>query len=249
MKTLILLMSCLATPLVGQDIFVLGEVHDNPAHHLEQALRISEIGPSAVVYEMLTPAMADIVNQSDNLDPALGDKIGWEEAGWPDFTIYAPVFAASDAPVYGAALPRAQIMGAIGKGAAAVFGSHALDYGLGPLPAEVQADFEQEINLDHCEALPQEMWSGMVEAQRLRDAHFAKVALQALEDTGGPVVVITGNGHARNDRAIPAVIALARPDVAVTSLGILESDDQANLYDEVVITDPAEREDPCLAFR
>ncbi|WP_370222763.1 ChaN family lipoprotein, partial [Pararhodobacter marinus] len=36
-------------------ILVLGEVHDNPQHHRNQARAIRAQSPAAVVWEMLTP--------------------------------------------------------------------------------------------------------------------------------------------------------------------------------------------------
>jgi uncharacterized iron-regulated protein len=79
---------------------------------------------------------------------------------------------------------------------------------------------------------------------------LAQVALQALDETGGPVVVITGNGHARTDWGMPATLARARRDVKVVSVGQGE-DDQAptGRFDLVVMSPLVQREDPCLAFR
>ena len=39
----------------GADILVLGELHDNPAHHLYQAQIVAAAHPSALVVEMLSP--------------------------------------------------------------------------------------------------------------------------------------------------------------------------------------------------
>jgi uncharacterized iron-regulated protein len=93
------------------------------------------------------------------------------------------------------------------------------------------------------------MLPGMVEAQRLRDARFAQTALRALEETGGPVAVITGNGHARTDRGMPRALARLAPGVDVLSLGQLESRPAAPPpFDVWRVTEPAERPDPCAAF-
>lgn len=249
MRTALALMLWIAAPAVAQDIHVLGEVHDNPLHHIEQANQIAAIGPSAIVFEMLTPDQAALVNANDRNDPNLGTFIGWEEAGWPDFAIYAPIFEASDAPVYGAALPRDTVIAAITSSAAEVFGEGADRYGLNTMSDDLRAAMEAEQAEAHCDALTVEMLPGMVEAQRLRDAHFARVTLTAYDETGGPVVLITGNGHARIDRAVPAYITRVRPDLTVHALGILEIPDDDAPFDTVIVTAPAERDDPCAAFR
>lgn len=249
MRTALALMLWIAAPAVAQDIHILGEVHDNPLHHIEQARQIAAIAPSAIVFEMLTPDQAALVNSSDRHDPNLGAIIGWEAAGWPDFAIYAPIFAASDAPVYGAALPRDTVIAAITSSAAEIFGEGAERYGLTMLSDDLLAAMEAEQAEAHCDALPAEMLPGMVEAQRLRDAHFARATLAAYDETGGPVVLITGNGHARIDRAVPSYIARVRPELSVHALGLLEAAEDDAPFDTVIVTAPAERDDPCAAFQ
>ena len=43
------------------DVVLLGEVHDNPAHHAFQAEAVAYLAPRALVFEMLTPAQAALV--------------------------------------------------------------------------------------------------------------------------------------------------------------------------------------------
>lgn len=233
-------------------IAVLGEVHDNAAHHLAQAAAVAALQPKALVFEMLDPAQAAKVTPDLIATPdKLAEVLGWEASGWPDFAIYAPIFAAAPtARIYGAALPRDQVRRAMKEPLAQVF-PEAARFGLdAPYPADLQAQLEAETQADHCNALPVEMLPGMVAAQRLRDGAFAQTTLQALSETGGPVAVITGSGHARADRAVPALIAKADPGVKLLSLGQLErpaAGDQP--FDLWIVTDPAPREDPCKAFQ
>ncbi len=235
------------------DITILGEVHDNPAHHAVQAERVAAIGPKALVFEMLSPEQAAAAVGVSRADAAaLGAALGWDGTGWPDFSLYAPIFAAApDAVIYGSAVPHDAMVAAMKDGAGAVFGDEAAIYGLAPLDPADQAVREAEQADAHCGALPPEMLPGMVEVQRLRDASFARTALAALDQTGGPVVVITGDGHARTDRAVPFYIRAARPEVTVWSLGQLEGPPEGDEpYDEVLVSPPPpDRPDPCLAFK
>ncbi|MES2665043.1 MAG: ChaN family lipoprotein [Pseudomonadota bacterium] len=101
----------------------------------------------------------------------------------------------------------------------------------------------------HCGALPEEMLAGMVQAQRLRDAALASAVVQAADETGGPVVVITGSGHARRDTGVPAMLARAAPDLSVLSVGQLEADPGPDApYDLWIITPPTPRDDPCAGL-
>lgn len=234
------------------DLIFIGEVHDNPAHHARQAEIVAAVQPAAVVWEMLTPEQAALVTP-DLRGAALGEALDWAESGWPDFAMYAPIFdAAGNARHLGAAVPRAQARAVIEQPLAEVFGTDTARFGLDqPLPEAQQTAREALQMAAHCDALPVEMLPMMVDIQRLRDAALARAALDALARTGGPVAVITGNGHARKDWGVPAVLALAAPDVSVYVIGQAEAEVSAmhGLFDAELLADPVDRGDPCDAFR
>lgn len=239
--------------MAGAQVVVLGEVHDNPSHHRVQAQAVAALRPLALVFEMLTPAQAARATPEVRADPAvLGQVLGWAESGWPDFAMYAPIFAAApQALIVGGALDRAEVRRAMTEGAAPVFGAEAARYGLDqPLPPDDQAAREALQQEAHCNALPQDLLPGMVAAQRLRDAALARAVVQALAATGGPVAVITGTGHVRRDQGIPAALAFAAPDLSVLAVGQLEADPGPGApFDVWLVTDPVDRPDPCAAFR
>lgn len=239
---------------VGADVVFLGEQHDNPAHHARQARIVEDLAPVALVFEMLTAEQAARVSPELIADEAaLEAVLGWEDSGWPDFSMYHPIFlAAPDAAYFGAAIPRDEARRVMSDGIVAVFGDSAARYGLGSaLPAEQQARREALQMAAHCDALPETMLPMMVSIQRLRDAALARAALEALDETGGPVVVITGNGHARKDWGAPAALARAAPDVRVASLGQGEKAFGApeGGFDRVEIAADVDRGDPCAAFQ
>jgi uncharacterized iron-regulated protein len=234
-------------------VLILGEVHDNPHHHEGQAEAVAGLRPTAIVFEMLTQEQADAVVPAIRLDAdALAAALGWDGSGWPDFAMYHPIFAAApDAAVYGAGVPREETRRAVAEGAAAVLGADAASFGLdATLPEAEMAERVAEQREAHCDALPEDQLPGMVEAQRLRDAALARTVLRALDETGGPVAVITGNGHARRDRGIPAYLEAARPGLEIVSLGQFEEPPEGDVpFDFWRVTEPAERGDPCEAFR
>ncbi|WP_456386749.1 ChaN family lipoprotein [Profundibacter sp.] len=239
--------------LPSADVVILGEVHDNGLHHLGQAAAIEAIRPKAVVFEMLTPKQASVITPELLGDQvALAAALEWENSGWPDFALYYPVFAGlQGVHVFGAARPRDEVRRSFSEGAAAVFGAGADALGLvQDLPSgQLELRMQEQFNA-HCEAMPLEMMGGMVEAQRFRDAAFGDVVLRAYEATGGPVVLIAGNGHTRKDWGVPAVLAQVVPDLTVLTVAHLEVPVQdVPPFDLWVITQAAEREDPCLAFK
>lgn len=234
------------TPPVGQQVYVLGEVHDNAAHHSEQARLVELIAPKAVVWEMLTPEQANVLAGLDLSDAtAVEAALAWHESGWPDFSMYHPIFlAAGRATHVGAAVIRDDVKEAMMNGAQSMIGME-----LPRFTPDVQAALEAEQAEAHCNALPPDLLPGMVEAQRLRDAALAGAAYQAGVDFGTPVVIITGTGHARTDTGAPAHLRAMDPDVKVWSLGQLEHPQTEGPFDAVNVTPPTPREDPCLAFR
>jgi uncharacterized iron-regulated protein len=238
------------------DIVILGEVHDNPVHHAHQAIAIGALDPRALVFEMLTPEVAArATTEARSSYGSLKSALAWDASGWPDFTVYYPLFAAApEAVISGADVPRDDVRRALDLGAARVFGADAATYGLASaLPEADQHALEDDLAVSHCGLLPDDRLAPMAEVQRLRDAELARAAVDAHRATGGPVVVIAGSGHARSDRGIPAYIAAAAPDLAVLSIGQAEvapgTDIGPQPYDLWLVTDPHPRPDPCAAFR
>lgn len=238
--------------LDAAQVVLLGERHDNPDHHKVQAQMVERLKPSAIVFEMLTESQVDAITyENRGSEAALEDALNWAESGWPDFAMYYPVFAAApEARIYGAQLDREIARDAIRDGVETVFGTDAELYGLTePLDENEQSSREELQAVAHCNKLPEDMLPAMVDVQRMRDAVLARTTLAALNETGGPVVVITGNGHARKDWGVPVFLRAIEPDLALVSLGQGEDDSPPVGKFDVILSSPApEREDPCEVF-
>jgi uncharacterized iron-regulated protein len=256
MKYLSILISLIASAGFAQslpqaDVYILGETHDNAAHHAKQADWVSDLSPKALVFEMLpAEAAANIAPELRKDEAALAALDWWGNAS-PDGVLYAPILlAAPEAKVYGAHINRETTRAAMGVGIAAHFGTEAEAYGLAkPLPEAEQTAREAMQLAAHCDALPAEMLPVMVDVQRLRDAGLARATAQALAETGGPVAVITGNGHARKDWGMPVYLIKAHSDVVVYSIGQGEDETAPEgEFDHITYSPAAEREDPCAAF-
>ena len=113
----------------------------------------------------------------------------------------------------------------------------------------------------HCGYLPEDQMEPMVQVQRARDAQMAERLIAS--DKGDGAVLITGAGHARTDRGVPAHLARKAPGVRVRSVAFLEvSADKRQPqdyveapgagrlpYDYVWFTPVAEREDLCAKLK
>ena len=82
---------------LAADWILLGEKHDNPAHHQLQARIVAAIGAAgrrpAVVWEMAGPDQAEAFASAKIAEvSALGQALGWEERGWPAWSRSEPAF-------------------------------------------------------------------------------------------------------------------------------------------------------------
>lgn len=250
----------LSASLNGADILILGEIHDNPVHHINQARIVQEFQPNALVFEMIEPADArKILPETRANAVQLEELLQWGTRGWPDFAMYYPIIAAApDAAIYGGALPSDIVRRAVGEGAAPVFGDAAALFGLDEtLPDQQLADRIQLQQDAHCGALPEEILPGMVEAQRLRDAALSRATVAAWTNANAGdetvlVIVITGNGHAREDWGVPAMLRTyfaGSPDIDIRTLGQFEETAPIDApFTVTLATKAAERDDPCAVF-
>ncbi|MDE9451266.1 ChaN family lipoprotein [Aliiroseovarius sp. Z3] len=228
------------------DVVIIGETHDNPAHHDVQAQIVAALQPAALVLEMLTPEQVAALTKD-----LPGYGAAWKEAGWPDYKMYLPIFTASNAEIFGAAVPRDVARASYTDGVAAHFDGDVALFGLDqPLPTD---QYDQRLDLQffaHCEAMPRIALGGMIEVQRLRDATLAKAAVDALDQVGKPMVIITGNGHARTDWGVPAMLRLARSELVIISVGQAEDGNAPEgTFDLVYDAPSVDRPDPCDAFK
>lgn len=249
----------LASHLARADIVVLGEIHDNAAQHLAQAWLVGRLRPAGIAFEMIPEAKEAAIEAllADGGAPEeIGESIGWDRDGWGDWALYRPIFEASSARRYtGGGVGRDLLMRAGAEGAASVVpDARFAPFLSDPLDPDTRAALEDEMIAAHCNKLPREAAAGMVEVQRLRDASFAAATLRAHE-AGGPTVLVTGNGHARTDRGVPAYLAAVAPELETASVGLIETGPEGQAladhdlpFDFVWFTAPAQRPDPCASF-
>lgn len=235
------------------DVVIVGEIHPNLEHRENQAAVVSLVQPEGLVFEMIDKGQGEAFGAGYRGADRQGflDRIDVGEFGWKTLDQYLTILdVVPEAEIFGAASPRADLRRTVSDGAAAVFGEEAERYGLAdPLPEAQQSEREALQMEAHCNALPEQMLGGMVEAQRFRDAAFARRIVEAFEKTGGPIVMITGNGHAREDWGIPAALRRAAPELNVLSIGQFEATDGDSPYDIHIKTAPFDEGDPCASFK
>ncbi|WP_257460289.1 ChaN family lipoprotein [Archangium lipolyticum] len=252
---------------------LLGERHDNPDHHRLQAELVRGLTASGrkpvLAFEMLDTEQQHAVDEALARAPgdpdAIAQAVTWEKSGWPDWPLYRPIFAAGTERglrILGANLPRRQVRELVTRGPEALAPETRTRLGLDtPLPEPVDRAMRAEMHESHCGHLPESMLAPMVLAQRARDAQMADRLLSAASEDGA--ILITGAGHARTDRGVPAELSRRAPSLLVLAVAFLEVSPEAREpggyvptdspgklpYDYVWFTPATEREDPCAAFR
>ena len=249
--------------LQGARVILLGELHDNATHHQLQAKIAGELSPGlALIFEMVPVTKSSILEKlpstlRDQLPADLAEQLEWESSGWPDFSLYAPLFEL--APKHGVKLfagnlPRSDIRAIARQD---IKRDHPLfdRLNLRDLPpAHHDKGLLEELFQAHCEAVPREHLYGMAAAQQAVDAHFALQIDQALQRPEiDRAILIAGRGHVRRDRGVSFHLLRRQPDLSIVSIGLIEESEglqDAALYDYVIVTPQPERKgDMCDLFR
>jgi len=233
--------------LARSDYVLLGELHDNPAHHARRGELIEALQPAAVVAEQLNAGAvvrfgADLLA---SLSEAGFDAKAW---GWP---MHQPVFAAAavaGVPVLGGNLSRERARSVAREGEAAWTMPQRELLQRAPLGDGARELLDADLVRGHCGQLSAERLPGIRAAQRARDATMAQAMVEA---SSRPVVLVAGNGHVRLDYGVGQLLARLEPGARTTSVGFVEPDQampRGQPYTYLWVTAKAERKDPCAGF-
>ncbi|MEF2551928.1 ChaN family lipoprotein [Aurantimonas sp. A2-1-M11] len=257
----------------GARYVLLGEIHDNPDHHRLQADIIGGLArlgaEPSVVFEMIPERFAGVLEDfaaAGGKDLAsLSEQLQWTERGWPDFSIYQPVFeavVADDLAMRAGDLDRETIMAIGEKGLDALSEADVARLSLRlPVSADQSADLADTIRTAHCGLMPEGAIGQMALVQRARDGALADAMVEAAEDSGS-AVLIAGSGHVRKDWGVPNILAERDPDAATVAVQMVEvSDSESEAadygltseapapYDYTIFTPRSDIADHCAELR
>jgi len=238
------------------DIVLLGEVHDNPVDHALRGALITAFAERhpAVVFEQFAESDAPIPLPAPG-DSMTGwlDRNGFDRRGWR-WPLHQPVVDAAIAhgrSLWGSGLSREKLRAVVREGDAGAPEDLRRLMERAPLDSMARAVLDRELIEGHCGQLPASQVPGMRSAQVTRDASMTRALVQAAAT--GPAWLIAGNGHVRNDVAVPRILRVAAPTKIVLTVGLLEREPsgaspdagERQMYDLVIITPRTVREDPC----
>lgn len=257
--------------LPGARYVLLGEVHDNSAHHRLRrdliAALIRDGGRPAIAMEQfdrerqtsLDSAIAEGARDIEGIrNTTQFNDQGWH---WPDYAPIIRLALDNRLPLLAANLSRNDAFRIATSTTTAVLGSSSVtELRLNqPLPEAAQRKLERAIDDGHCGKAPAKILPGMIAAQRARDAVMAQI-LQQHASSG--VVLIAGNGHVRRDFGVPFYLQAHTAPEKIIAVGFIEVQDGLKApgeyydsaspeYDYIVFTARMAREDPCanLSFK
>jgi len=244
---------------------LLGEVHDNAAQHrlrLELLRRAFASGwrPAIAMEQFDIERQPDIdrarrerPRDAQHLIVQATSAAGSDRPGdgwnWEFYRPYVALALEYDVPLLAANLSNGDTRRIVRGGLSASFGPErlaalGLDRAIAPDWERAQ---EREVDRGHCGALPATLWPRMAQAQFARDAVMADIVRRHARQG---IVLLAGNGHVRRDLGVPRWLGNEAP--RLFTLGLLERDDTDTLveaFDATLRTEPAERPDPCAAFK
>ena len=246
----------LVQAMQGHRIVLLGEVHDNAVQHALRAAALRQWvvqgARPAIAFEQFDRERQSDIERARRERPADADYViaqakssgDWRWASYRPFIALALEY---DLPIVAANLSRGEAMRVANKGWPALFDPATRGaLGLDALPADFRRKHEEAIALGHCNQLPADALPALARAQMARDIVMAQ-SIRPYADRG--IVLLAGNGHVRRDIGVPFWLPADAARAAI-SIGVLERDDSlvpesARDFDAYVITDRAERPDPC----
>ena len=236
-------------------VLLLGEVHDNrQGHQLRYELLRQRVGAGwrpVIVMEQFDRENQDLLDKAQKgcLDAQCVIRVV-NGPRW-DWQLYYPVIQLAltyHLPLVAGNLSRADASRVVRDGLQAAFDPQGIkDYRLDqPVPAELRAAQQRQIEAGHCGMLPAMMVDGMVDAQLARDIWMARTIR---EQRPRDVVLIAGNGHVRKDIGVARWLNLVQPILTVRAEGYVEPGDDAGRYDRSYALRTQVRPDPCAKFR
>jgi uncharacterized iron-regulated protein len=225
-------------------VVLLGEVHDNPQHHLvredilwprwDSGAPTGGLQPGAVFEHIRVDQKSSLERFYDQAARSrrlwtasdLLKGLGWQDSGWPAAAMFEPLFAGAlwaKMPILPGDAARER-MKALARGdLSALTETELALIKIGEdMPQPLVGALNEELVESHCGLMPASAFGSMNIAQRFRDAHLARALVDAAE-VNGAAFLLAGNGHVRTDRGVPWYVRRIAPGRQVLAVTLLEA--------------------------
>lgn len=250
------------------EYLLLGEQHDNLAHHQHQSWIIQQFQQSqtqvSVAFEMIDDQQGNMLARHEvtSAEVMIG-LLNQTRNHWDYEHRYKDLFTqiiAAGYPIMPANLNRHRLKQIVAQGEDKLPEAYKKMLLQAPLSTAHMKALQEEIKQSHCDMLGEEASKKMVLAQRVRDAVIA----HSLVRNQTPVkVLIAGFGHVRKDRGVPLYLLKQAKGARLVTIGFTEVSTGANEvgyyasrlgtnklpFDFVWFTPQVERSDQCASLR
>jgi len=205
------------------DYVLIGEKHDNNAHHLIESRLIQErlqTQPgSAVVFEMLDSSQSAAISRlsrSNSLDE-IKTGLSWPEKGW-DFSVYGPLFTQANAGgrLLAGNISKAEI-GKVYQGGIVALNDPVRFATTFEVDDSVKAVLMEQIYEAHCGMQSKQTLEPMLSIQLAKDASMA-YAMSGF----APALLVAGGQHVRRDVGVPVHLQRLKPKADILVVQLLE---------------------------
>ena len=198
----------LTSSILDSEYLLLGERHDNLVHHQHQTWVILQLAKArrqvSVGFEMIDNYQGErLAKQHITTADQLIAVLNRSKTSWEYEHRYKSIFAEALAAGYrinSANLNSKRLMHTVTQGEDKLPPAYKRMLERTPLSDQQLNALHLVINKSHCNMLDDKTSRKMVLGQRMRDAIMAHSLLKSRAQTK---VLIAGNGHVRNDRAVP----------------------------------------------
>lgn len=235
--------------VASSDYLLLGELHDNPLHHVVRGKLLASLPRTTKVVAEHLEYGRPLADHGPLL-PAL-ESAGFSAENWR-WPLHGPLFSSirdHGLVVLGGNIPKTTARAIVREGLGAIPPDLAAIHAANELATTQVAKLDAELLRSHCGQVPANLIPGLRLAQQVRDAAMFD---ELRRSQGKPAVLLAGNGHVRKDYGVPRFIARAYPQLRQISIAFLEEGASAaaekSVYDYLWITDAATRNDPCVDF-
>lgn len=218
----------LLSGLNAVDVLLLGETHDNPAHHeFQQKIlqaRLDAGARPALLMEQLDRDSQPALNAAlanTNRDEALSlVKKLIKFSNWQSYIELLTIAYDHQLPVIAANVSSQYLQPVIWRGFAALDEGEIQHLAIDTVWDEPRQKYlQRHMGGAHCGQLREELRVGLTRSQRLRDAQMVDSGVSSI-DRG--IIAVIGRDHARLDVGLPIYFAARAPAARVVTMGLVE---------------------------
>ena len=235
----------LENKLLSADVIYLGEIHDNPDHHVTQLDIIQKLldsGKKPVIgFEFFSREQSSwLLNfttaskhsfrplKAGKAGELLRHRLGWNDReDWNYYFPFLELAKKNELQVFGADLDKGIRIRMARTGIEQMLGIEkaSLPKNVGEDQQEYKQLIFEELRSGHCNMASDDLVKKLYKTITLRNAYMAESINSMINDADEkqPIVIILGRGHVNYDSGVKSQLAFINPELSQLNIGIYEN--------------------------